>query len=73
MAVIVTREKNKLKIELPLERATRSKSGKTLVVASTHGVLKTEVRCKGKPVALVLNAFIYPSDQPKSVGGEGQE
>ncbi len=63
MAVKVARENNKLKIELPLEPAVPSKSGKTLLVASTHGVITTEVRYKGKPIVLVLNAFIYPSDQ----------
>lgn len=63
MAVKVTREKNKLRIELPLERAMPSKSGKTLVVASTRGVITTDVKYKGKPVVLVVNAFVYPSDQ----------
>jgi hypothetical protein len=59
MAMIVKREKNKLLIELPLEKPTPSKSGKSDVVASTHGVLTTAVQCKGKPLAVVVNAFIY--------------
>ena len=60
MSLKVTRENNKLKIELPLERATPSKSGKTLLVASTRGLITTDVKFKGKPIVLVLNAFIYP-------------
>jgi len=71
MAVNVRREKNKLKIELPLERAVPSKSGKTLVVASTHGVLTTNVKYKRKPVSLVANAFIYP-DQPSEPDSQRQ-
>jgi hypothetical protein len=63
MSLKVTRENNKLKIELPLERATPSKSGKTLLVASTRGLITTDVKFKGKPIVLVLNAFIYPQGQ----------
>lgn len=71
MAVTVTREKNKLKIELPLEHAVPSKSGKTLLVASTHGVITTEVTYKRRPIALVLNAFIYP-EQHRQPGSPAQ-
>lgn len=63
MTVTVTRVKNKLKIELPLERATPSRSGKSLLVASTRGLVTTDVKFKGKPIVLVLNAFIYPQGQ----------
>jgi hypothetical protein len=42
MALIVKREKNKLKIELPLEPPTSSKSGKSDVVASSRGVVMTD-------------------------------
>jgi hypothetical protein len=59
MAMIVKRERNKLKIELPLEAPTPSKSGKSDVVASSRGVVMTQVQYKGKPVAVVVNAFIY--------------
>ncbi len=59
MALIVKRLGNRLKIELPLEQPTPSKSGKSDVVASSHGVVMTGVEYKGKPVAVVVNAFIY--------------
>jgi len=52
-----------LKIELPLEKPKPSKSGKTMVVASTHGVKTTEVRYKGRNIVVVANAFIYPSEK----------
>ena len=35
-----------------------SKSGKTLVVASTHGNLATTAEVDGKPVVIGLNAYI---------------
>jgi hypothetical protein len=65
MPMIVKREKNTLKIELPLEPPTSSKSGKSNVIASSHGVVMTDVRYKGKPVAVVLNAFIYRDRGPR--------
>jgi hypothetical protein len=65
MPMIVKREKNTLKIELPLEPPTSSKSGKSLVIASSRGVVMTDVRYKGKPVAVVLNAFIYRDRGPR--------
>ena len=52
---------NKLVIEIPLNPApVPSASGKTLVVASTHGNKQTEVEIQGQPVFLGLNAYIYP-------------
>ena len=65
MALIVKREKNRLKIELPLEPPTPSKSGKSDVVASSRGVVMTDVLYKGKHVALVANAFVYRDRVPR--------
>jgi hypothetical protein len=64
MDLIVKREKNMLKIELPLESPTPSKSGKSDVVATSHGVVMTQVRYKGKPIAVVVNAFVYRDRKP---------
>jgi hypothetical protein len=50
-----------LVIKVPLNPTpTRSATGKTLVVASTHGNKETEVQIQGQPVFLGLNAYIYP-------------
>jgi hypothetical protein len=38
-------------------------SGKTLVIASTHGAVATEVRYGGKPIVVVANAFVYPTEK----------
>jgi len=50
-----------LVIKVPLNPTpVRSATGKTLVVASTHGNKETEVQIQGQPVFLGLNAYIYP-------------
>ena len=49
---------NKLVIEMDLEKPTASKSGKTLVVASTRGNMKTAATVDGKPITIGLNAYI---------------
>ncbi len=51
---------NKLCIEIDLETPTPSASGKTLVVASTHGNMVTTAMVDGKPVIIGLNAYIKP-------------
>jgi hypothetical protein len=56
----VTIEKNELVIRLPLQEPTPSGSGKTLVIASTHGNQKTGVQFKGKEVTVGVNAYIKP-------------
>ena len=47
-----------LVITLPLEKPTPSASGKTLVVASTHGNQRTTVEIDGKPVTVGVNSYI---------------
>ena len=50
----------KLLLELELaENPAPSKSGKTLVVASTHGAQKTGTEWKEKEVVVVLTAYTY--------------
>lgn len=60
MALKVKQDGDVLKIELPLEKPRLSKSGKTMLVATTHGVKTTEIRCKGRRIAVVASAFFYP-------------
>ena len=47
-----------LVIAVPLSEPTPSASGKTLVVASSHGNKETEAKINGKPVVIGLNAYI---------------
>jgi hypothetical protein len=49
---------NNLVIRIPLEKPTLSSTGKTLVVASSRGNVKTSVLIDGKPVTIGLNAYI---------------
>jgi hypothetical protein len=50
-----------LVIRVPLnQHPTRSATGKTLVVASSHGNKETEVQVQGRPVFVGVNAYVYP-------------
>jgi hypothetical protein len=50
-----------LVIKVPLNPTpVRSATGKTMVVASSHGNKETEVEVQGKPVFVGVNAYIYP-------------
>jgi hypothetical protein len=55
----VSREGDLLVIRIPITKATPSASGKTLVVASTRGNLKTSLQIDGKDLYLGLNAYVY--------------
>lgn len=48
----------KLVLELALESPRASKSGKTLIVASTGGFVETDAKVNGKTVSVSLNATI---------------
>ncbi len=58
MAINVEIKDNKLFIEIDLENPTPSSSGKTLILASTHGNTVTTAEVDGKPVIIGLNAYI---------------
>jgi hypothetical protein len=54
-----TVEDGYLVVRVPLNPTpTRSSTGKSLVVASTHGNKQTDLEVDGKPVILGLNAYI---------------
>lgn len=55
----VSIENGELIIRLPLNRPpVPSASGKTLVVASTHGNQKTDAVLNGQPIIVGVNAYI---------------
>lgn len=54
----VTIKANVLTIEIDMQKPTPSASGKTLVVASTHGNQPTTAMIDGKPIIIGLNAYI---------------
>lgn len=47
-----------LRISIPLQRPTPSASGKTMVIATTHGNVQTSAVIDGKPVIVGMNAYI---------------
>ena len=51
-------EKGRLVISLKLRKPSPSKSGKTLLVASTRGVRQSNVKIRGRRVRVNANAFI---------------
>lgn len=51
-------EDGKLIISIDMQEPTPSASGKTLVVATTHGNVTTDCAIDGKPVVVGLNAYI---------------
>lgn len=55
----VTIENKELVIRIPVQTPPQpSKSGKTLIVASSQGNVKTNCIVDGKPVTIGLNAYI---------------
>jgi hypothetical protein len=63
----IDNKRKSLTIQLPLEKAHPSKSsGKTLIVASTHGCQTTQARHSGRPIVVTANAFIYPASRSKA-------
>jgi hypothetical protein len=54
-----TIKNNILTIEIDINKALpESKSGKTLVAATTSGFVQTTAEIKGKPVKVSLNAIV---------------
>ena len=47
-----------LTLVLELQEPVPSASGKTLVIATTHGNVPTDVEINGKPVIVGVNAYI---------------
>ena len=54
----VTIEGKELVIRMPLEAPRPSASGKTLVVATTSGNVRTTAEVDGKPITIGVNAYI---------------
>jgi len=67
MQDIAELEGKTLVIRLPLQEPERSKSsGKTMVIASTHGAVTTAASYRGRPIVVVANAFFYPEQRGRS-------
>ena len=60
MKVEIDKKANELVIRLPLQEPTRSSTGKTLVVGSSHGGVATAAVIDGKPVKVNVTSWIHP-------------
>jgi len=49
---------NELVIRIPLQDPAPSRSGKTLVVASSRGNVQTQAKIDGRPITVGLNAYV---------------
>jgi len=58
LAVKIDGEAGTLTLVLKLQEPTPSASGKTLVVASTHGNVSSGVKLNGQDVIVGVNAYI---------------
>jgi hypothetical protein len=52
-----------LVVRIPMQKPKASASGKTLVVATTHGNIETEAEVNGETIKLGLNAYIPNPDR----------
>ena len=60
MNVKVDKKNKKLIIELPLRTPAPSKSGKTMIIASTNGNVASNAEYEGKVVTVGVNAWFKP-------------
>jgi hypothetical protein len=60
--ISVSIERDELVLRMPLHEPVPSKSGKTMVVASTMGALPTGLSLAGAHVILNANAYIKPGE-----------
>ena len=64
-------ENGMLIIKLPLEDPRPSSTGKTLLIASSHGVQNLSTEFEGKRVSIVVNAFV-PRDPSNDAKGKSK-
>jgi hypothetical protein len=53
-----TIENGVLVIRIPMQEPAPSKSGKTRIVATTHGSVQSTATVSGQPIIVSLNAYI---------------
>jgi hypothetical protein len=63
--VAIDKKEKTLTITMQLQSARASASGKTEVIASTHGCYVTELKRLGRPIVVMANAFVYSSGHGK--------
>jgi hypothetical protein len=65
--VAIDRQEKTLTITMPLQSARVSASGKTKVIASSHGCHVSDLKRLGRPIVVTANAFVYSGKQAKQI------
>jgi len=69
--VEINEKEKKIVLTLPLIPPRESKSGKTMVIASTEGNIKTDAKFKGREVTVGVNVYYKPDpNAPVQVEGK---
>jgi hypothetical protein len=69
--VSIDQSKKTITMTLPLQQARPSKSsGKTLVIASTHGCQVTDAKRLGRPVFVTANFLVYAAEKKRVKGSK---
>ena len=70
----IRRRKKNLVITIPLRDEPRpSKSGKSLLIATTRGVRKSRLKHDGQSVLFVANVFYYPVAKSQSASSSAKK
>ena len=56
-----------LRLEMPIQKPRPSGSGKTLVVATTHGLVNTGISYHGSEIIVNANAFIGNKTEDRNI------
>ena len=72
ISIQLDKAKKMVIIKLPLEKLRPSASGKTELLASSHGCQSGEARYRGRLVTVTANAFIFADRPSKSIGDKSK-
>lgn len=61
--ISIDEKAKKVTIVMPLIKARASKSGKTMVIATTSGNARTDAKFNGKEVIVGINMYYKPDDE----------
>lgn len=63
----------KLVIEIPIQQPKLSSSGKNKVVSTTRGIWESAIEIDGRPLKIILNAFIDSDPAATEEGDSGDD
>jgi hypothetical protein len=70
----IRRWNGNLVITLPaLDEPKASRTGKSVLVATSRGVRKSKLKFDGRSILYVANAFFYPTTEAKPVSGNAKK